>query len=123
VAREPGGSRPRADLPAGQGRSCGAPGQRSADELQDQDAGVAAVEAADAIAASLDLQEGPGAAVDHDGVAEEFRVPDGRDIAARNIGSAEAVEELTGTRVEQRRVGVERPVLNRDGDLIVLGAG
>jgi hypothetical protein len=55
-------------------------------ELEDEEAGVAAVEQAEAIAALLDLQVGPGAAVDEHGIAEELRVPDGRDVAGAGAG-------------------------------------
>ena len=45
-------------------------------EVQDQEAGVAAVQEAEAVAPLLDIQERPGVAVDHDAVAEELGVPD-----------------------------------------------
>ena len=59
------------------------------------------------IPARLDLQLRPGAAVDHHGVAEELRVPDRRDVAGRDVGAGEVVEERAAGRVEQRAVAVE----------------
>jgi hypothetical protein len=50
-------------------------------QLEEQRARVARVEAAEAIAALLDVEERPGVAVDHHRVAEELRVPDRRDVA------------------------------------------
>jgi hypothetical protein len=45
---------------------------------------------------------------------KKLRIPDGRDVAVRNKGPGEAVEELAAIRVEQRAVGVERTVLYGD---------
>jgi hypothetical protein len=47
-------------------------------ELQNQKAGVAAVEQAETVAARFNFQVGPGKAVDHLLIAEELRIPDGR---------------------------------------------
>ena len=52
-------------------------------EVEDQEARLAAVEEAEAVAPLLDVQERPGVAVHHDRVAEELRVPDRRDVGVR----------------------------------------
>ena len=88
-------------------------------EVEDQEAGLAAVEEPEPVAALLDGLERPGVAVDHDRVAEELGVPDRRDVGVGMYGPGDAVEEGPGVGVEQRPVGVERAVLDRDGDLVV----
>src|SRR6266542_2386436 len=94
-------------------------------DLQDQEARVAAVEEAEAVAARLDLEGGPGAAVDDGRVPEELRVPYGRDIAAvcTDVRPRKAVEELAAGRVKERAVAVKGAVLYRDRDLVVFPAG
>ena len=88
-------------------------------EVDDEEPGLAPVEQAEAVAALLDGQERPGVAVDHDHVAEELRVPDRRDVGVGDVWAGDAVEERPGVGVEERPVGVERPVLDGDGDLPV----
>src|SRR4029079_4843187 len=49
----------------------------------------------------------------------ELRVPDRGEVAVRDEGPRQAVEERAGVRVEEGPVVVERAVLDRDGDLVV----
>ena len=88
-------------------------------EVQDQEARLAAVEEAEAVAPLLDGLEGPGVAVDHHHVAEELGVPDRRELAIRDEVADDAVEEFTGIGVEQRAVSIEGTVLDGDGDFVV----
>ncbi len=88
-------------------------------EVQDQEARLAAVQEAQAVAALLDGLEGPGVAVDHHHIAEELRVPERRDVSIRNERPGDAVEEGARVRVEQRAVRIERAVLDGDRDLVV----
>ncbi len=91
-------------------------------EVEDQEAGLAAVEEAQPVAALLDDLERPRVAVDHDRVAEELRVPDRGEVRVRDearVLRRGAVEELAAVGVEEGAVLVERPVLDRDRDLVV----
>src|SRR4030095_4578743 len=91
-------------------------------EVQDQEARLAAVQEAEAVAALLHLLERPGVAVHHDHVAEELRVPDRREIGEWDEARVERRgpgEKLSPVRVEKRAVGVERSVLDRDRDLVI----
>ena len=65
-------------------------------------------------------QDRPRPTVHDDAVAEELGVPDRRDVAVGDERSTEAVEERPGVRIEERAVAVERPVLDRERDLVVL---
>ncbi len=92
-------------------------------EVEDQEARVAPVEQAQPVPALVHGVEGPHPTVDHQGVAEELRVPHRGDTALGHERALEAVEERAGVGVEQGAVGVERAVLDRQGDLAVgLGA-
>jgi len=87
------------------------------DQLEDQEPPVAPGEHAEAVAPRLDVQRGPGVAVDQHRVAEELGVPDRRDVAVRDVGALEPVEEGPAVGVEERAVRVERPVLDGQRDL------
>ncbi len=100
-----GGTRPR--------------GTRIGHELEDQEAGVAAVQEPEPVAARLDLQQGPGAAIDDHRVAEDLRVPDRRHVALGDVGTGEVVEVGAARRVEERAVRGEGAVLDGDRDLVV----
>ena len=100
---------------------------------EDQEARVAAVQEAEAVAAGLHLEVGPRVAVDHHRVAEELRVPDRADVARPGRTPASGMKgiwscvrrpspsknaRLIGE--EERAVRVERAVLDGDRDLVVL---
>ena len=70
-------------------------------EVEDEEAGLAAVEDPEPVAALFDVQEWPGVAVDDDHVAEELRVPDRREVGVGNVRAGDAVEEGAGVGVEQ----------------------
>src|SRR4030095_7602891 len=91
-------------------------------EVQDQEARLAAVQEAEAVAALLHYLVRPGVAVHHDHIAEELRVPDRRDVGGRNIWSIDRgiAEEAPRSRIEKRAVAIERAILNRDWNLVVL---
>ena len=75
---------------------------RNVGKVQDQHAGLAAVQEAEAIATLLYGLERPGVAVDHDRVAEELRIPDRREAhVSRDKRADDRVEELPCVRVEQ----------------------
>src|SRR6266496_1544545 len=88
-------------------------------ELEDQETRVATIEQAQTIAPRLDFQVRPRAAIDDQRIAEEFRIPDRRDVAPWNVRSGKAVEEFATVRIEQRTIDVERPILDDDGNLVV----
>ena len=88
-------------------------------EVEDEEARLAAVEEAEAIAALLDGEEGPGVAVDHDRVAEELRIPDRGERPFGDEVPHQPVEERARVGVEQRAVLVEGAILDRDRDLPV----
>ena len=88
-------------------------------EVEDEEARLAPVEEAEPVAPLLHGLERPGVAVDHDGVAEELRVPDRGELPHRDVVLGKTVEEGPRVGVEQRPVGPERPVLDRDRDLEV----
>ena len=88
-------------------------------EVEDQEARLTAVEEAEAVSPPLHIEVRPGVAVDHDHVAEELRVPDGRDVGARDVRTGVPVEEEARVRIEQRAVRVEGAVLDGDGNLVV----
>ncbi len=92
-------------------------------EVQDQEARLAAVEEAEAVTPLLHDLEWPGIPIDHDAVAEELGIPNGREAAfhpaLRNERPHDGVEELARVRIEQRTVGVERPILDGDRDLVI----
>ncbi|MFC5041181.1 hypothetical protein [Ornithinimicrobium kibberense] len=94
------------------------PDPGDAGEVEDEEARAAAVEQPQPVAPLLDLVEGPRPAVDDERVPEELRVPDGVDGAVGHVGTLVAVEEGPGVRVEQRPVGVERAVLDRQRQLV-----
>ena len=95
------------------------PRPRGSAEVEDEEARLAAVEETEAIAALLDSEERPRAPVDHDRVAEEFGVPDRRELPLRDEVPDDSVEELARVGVEQRPILVERAILHRDRDLPV----
>ena len=107
-----------ADLVEGQRRRDGPRGARVGRELEDQEARVAAVEEPEAVAARLDRQHRPGAAVDDHRVAEDLRVPDRRDVALGDVGAGEAVEDGATRRIAERAVRGEGAVLDRERDLV-----
>ena len=93
---------------------------RDVAEVEDQEARLAAVEEAEAVAALLDGLERPGVAVDHDHVAEELGVPDRRNSVSGMYGARRCPSKnARRVRVEERAVGVERAVLDGDRDLVV----
>src|SRR4030095_9393042 len=57
------------------------PERKPVAHLEDQEPRVAAVQEAQPVAPLLDLEEGPGLAVDDHRVPEELRVEDRRDVA------------------------------------------
>mmetsp|Transcript_87624 Transcript_87624/g.256174 ORF Transcript_87624/g.256174 Transcript_87624/m.256174 type:complete len:703 (-) Transcript_87624:156-2264(-) len=98
-------------------------------ERQVEEARAAAVQDSEAVQSSLDLQDGPGDAVHEHDVEECLGIPDGRDIRV-HAGVADQrdlqvlwihlLEEGTVSRIEQRPVLIERPVLDDEGDLVIL---
>src|SRR5829696_6325501 len=109
------------------------PQRQPVGEAQNQEARVAAVQEAEAVASLLHVERGPGGAVDDDRVAEELRVPDRRDVARAaagrigherdlQLGRVEAFEECAVVGVGQRAVLGEGAVLDRDRDLEVVQA-
>jgi hypothetical protein len=97
---------------------------------QDEEACVAAVEQAQAVAPLLDVERWPRGAVDDDRVAEELGIPERCDVtrtAAGRIGHEgdlqlrrlEPLEERAALGIEQRTVLRERAILNRDRDLVI----
>ena len=86
-------------------------------EVQQQEAGVAAVQQAETVAAALDLEVRPGAPVDHHHRAEELGGPDRRDVAgppvAREVWREREAELLTDPDVR----------LGADGAFATTGAG
>src|SRR5215208_7864813 len=109
------------------------PQRQPVGQAQNQEARVAAVQKAQAVAALLHVERGPGGAVDDDRVAKKLRVPDRRDVARAaagrigherdlQLGRVEALEEGAVVGVEQRAVLGEGAVLDRDRDLEVVQA-
>src|SRR5262249_34141543 len=72
------------------------PEGQTSGELEDQKARVAGIQETEAIAALLNVQKRPGAAVDDHGVGKDLRVPDGRDVAVAvaDVGPGEAIKKL-----------------------------
>src|SRR4029453_4599924 len=92
----------RADLPEWNHRSHRPAGHGIGDQLENQEARVAAVEEAEPIAPRLDLEDRPGAAVDHQRVPEELRVEYRRDVTGWDVGATKVGEEFARGRVERR---------------------
>src|ERR1041385_167456 len=88
-------------------------------EVQDQKARLAAIQKAEAVTALLYWLKGPCISVHHHDVAEEFGIPNRRNLGNRDERSDKPVEELAGVRIEQGTVQVERAILNRNGNLVV----
>jgi hypothetical protein len=65
-----------ADLPQRQRRLDRSRRQRIGDDLEDHEAGVAAVHQPQPVAARFDLEDRPGPAVDDESVAERLRIED-----------------------------------------------
>ena len=88
-------------------------------EVQDQEARLAAVQEAEAVAALLDCQERPGVAVHHDACCRRTR--GSRSARDRYPGcmAPDPVEERARVRVEERAIGVERTILDGDRDLVI----
>src|SRR5207247_9745201 len=88
-----------------------------------QELGREAVQKPEPVAGSLDGQELPRVAVDHDGVAEELRVPDRGELPLGDVIADDPVEERATVGVEERAVRVEGAILDRDRNLVVARAG
>ena len=92
-------------------------------ELQDQEARVAAVQEAEAVQARLDFQVGQVLPLTTMVSPKNSGFQMGDTSVSGQVGPGIAVKELAAVRVEQASRRVERAVLDRDRDLVVLGAG
>ena len=57
--------------------------------------------------ALLDIQEGPGKAIDYHHIAEELWVPDWRNGGIRDVWARESIKESTRIWIEQGTVCIE----------------
>ena len=88
-------------------------------EVEDQEARLAAVEEAEAVAPLLDVRNGQVLPLTMIMLPKNSGFQIGEMSVSGMYGPGDAVEERAGVGVEERAVGVERAVLDGDRDLVV----
>ena len=108
-----------ADLRERHHRRRGPRRQRVEDQFQGQEPRIAAIEETEAIAARFDIQVWPVLPLTTIVLPKNSGFQIGEMSLLGMYGPGKVIEKLAAARIEQRAIGVERAVLDRDRDFVI----